>query len=362
VIIDAQIRRQRRSRSLFDDFFDPFGQTVRKAVSSEKMTIDVKPVPEENRPSGFDGAVGDYTLAVRADKDVVKANEAVSVKLTLKGAGNIKLLSLPQLRVPNDMEVYDPKEKTDITRENGMVRGTKEVEYIIVPRFAGDYTIPPVTFAYFDPKAKRFRQLTSAPITLSVLPGAVVPGSNLAGAGLSKQEVELLGEDIRFIKETAEFFDTAAPVYTRWYYGVLYLLPVITLVLFWRFNRQREKLRGDIYLARRKRAGKIAAKHLKEAHKALQHKADRDFYRLTSQALQGFVSDKLNIQMTDFSEQNVDQALRSAGAGTEEINDYISCLQESDFRQFAGGEANPEEMRLFYERTKNTLTKLEKYI
>jgi hypothetical protein len=260
------------------------------------------------------------------------------------------------------MEIYDPKEKNDITRENGVVKGTKEVEYIVVPRIAGDYTIPPVSFAYFDPAAQRFRQLSSQPLQLTVLPGTVVPGGNLTGAGLSKQEVELLGEDIRFIKESAEFFSNSARIYERWYYAILYLIPVIGLILIWNMNLQREKLRGNVHLARRKQAGKIAAKHLKGAKRALQSRNQRDFYRMTSQALQGFVSDKLNIQMTDFSETNVRSALTGAGAGDGEISDYISCLQESDFRQFAGGDAESDEMGKFFDRTKKVLTQLEKYI
>jgi len=363
VVVDALVRRQRRSRSLFDDFFDnPFGQTVRKAITSERIKIKIKPIPERNRPEKYEGAVGNYTLSVQPDKEVVKANEAVSVKISVKGNGNIKLLTLPELNISQDMEVYDPKEKTDINRDKGVIRGEKEVEYIVVPRFAGEYTIPPVEFAYFDPREQRFHNLASAPIRLSVQPGVVIPGGNLAGAGLSKQEVELLGEDIRFIKETAEFYTSEVRIYARWYYGSLYLLPIVALVLMWRFNRQREKMKGNIHLARRKRAGKIAAKHLKEARNALQSKNHKDFYRLTSQALQGFVSDKLNIQMTDFNEQTVDTALSGAGAGQNEIKDYMSCLQESDFRQFAGGQAKPEEMQLFFNRVKMVLTQLEKYI
>jgi len=363
VIVDALVRRQRRSRSLFDDFFnDPFGRTVRKAISSDPIKIKVKPLPEQNKPAKFNGAVGNYKLSVKSDKDEFKANEAISVKINITGNGNVKLLSMPDLKVPQDMEIYDPKENTEIIRENGLVRGTKEVEYIIVPRFAGDYTIPPVEFYYFDPVAQRYRQLSSDPIRLSIAPGTAIAGGNLAGAGLSKQEVELLGEDIRFIKEAAHFYESGVRIYSRWYYGLLYIFPLIGLVFVWNFNRQREKLRGDVYLARRKRAGKIAARHLREARKALIGKDQRDFYRITSQALQGFVSDKLNIQMTDFSETTVTTALTGAGAGDDEIQEYINCLQESDFRQFAGGEAKPEEMQAFFRRVRKVLTQLEKYI
>ena len=132
VSVDALVKSQRKSRSLFDSFFDdPFGRTVRKVLSSKAIPINIKPLPEKNKPINFSGAVGNFSLSVTSDKAQLKVNEAASVKISVSGEGNIKLVKAPALKTPPDMEVYDPKEKTNINRDNNRISGNKIVEYII---------------------------------------------------------------------------------------------------------------------------------------------------------------------------------------------------------------------------------------
>ena len=152
ISLDAVVKQNRQSRSLFDDFFnDPFGRTVKTTISSQPVNIDVKPFPLKGRPADFDGVVGNFSISLKADKTQLKANEAVSVQLSIEGDGNLKLLKPPTLNLPNDMEIYDPKEQTNVTRENNKISGRKLIEYILVPRFKGEYTVEPVSFSYFDP-------------------------------------------------------------------------------------------------------------------------------------------------------------------------------------------------------------------
>jgi hypothetical protein len=360
---DARVKTKRRTRSLFDSFFDdPFGRTVRKTLTTRAKKVTVKPIPKSNRPADFNGAVGRFTLNMQVDKEELTVNEAASIKLTISGEGNIKLLKPPVLSLPPDIQVYDPTEKTNIKRENNKVSGNKIVEYVVFPRFEGAYTIKPLTLSYFNPKNGKFARLTSSPITLTVLPGTSLTGSMVSGSNLNRQEVALLGEDIRFIKQTARFFKAGDKIYRSWLYLSIYLLPLIGLIMAWNFAKQREKIRSDLQLAKRRKAGRIAAKHLAEAKRSLKSSLQGEFYRKMSQALQGFVSDRLNIQMTDFNAMTVKKNLESAGLGVDEIQEYQSCLEESDYRQFAGGESDIIEMKNFFERAKNILTRLEKYI
>ncbi len=363
VSVDALVKRQTRSRSFFDSFFeDPFGTTVRKSLSSKPITIRVKPLPESNRPAGFANDVGRYTLTATLDKRELKVNEAASVKMTISGEGNLKLLKPPTIALPPDLEVYEPKETTTIKRDAGAISGTKSIEYIIVPRLAGEYQIKPITLNYFDPKLGKYNTITTVPLKLMVLPGVAGSGMMASGSSLSKQEVALLGEDIRFIKETTKFFTAGSTIYAKWWYLSTYLLPVVGLVLTIMYVRQRDKLRSDLQLARRRKAGKIAAKHLTAARKVLKVGSQNEFYRMISQALQGFVSDRLNLQLTDFNAVTVQKNLEQVGVGSEEITEYQECLTESDFRQFAGTNVNLQQMKDFFERVKKILTRLEKYI
>ena len=363
ISVDAVVRRTGRSRSLFDSFFDdPFGRTVRKTLTTKSKTIKVKEIPSQNKPADFNGAVGKYSLNIDADQTQIKANEAISIKLSITGEGNIKLLSLPKLKLPPDIQVYEPTEKTNINRDNNKISGNKVVEYIIFPRFKGNYVIKPITLSYFNPSNNKFERLSTQPITLNVLPGVETAEGIASGSSLNRQEVALLGEDIRFIKQSAHFSKEGDLIYRNWLYFSIYFLPLFGLIFAWSFARQREKIRKDSRLAKRRKAGRIAAKHLTEAKKALKSSPKEVFYRKISQALQGFVSDRLNIEMTDFNASTVKNNLTQAGVGDDEIIEYQSCLEESDFRQFAGSNIDIQEMKIFFERVKKILTRLEKYI
>jgi hypothetical protein len=362
--VTLAVLQKKRTRSIFDSFFgDPFGRTVQKTIASKPVKINVKPLPAQQKPSDFTGAVGKYTLAVKSDKKTPETNEAVAITLSLSGRGNIKLLKIPEIKLPPDMEVYDPKERTRILRDKTDIQGEKTVEYIVVPRLAGDYTLAPVTFSYFDPGEKKYKILKSDPIVLHVAQGeAGLPGVAASGSNYTRQEVELLGEDIRFIKEAVSFYTIGDKIYLNWQYLILYFFPVIGLAIVYFYQKQREKLIGNAVLAKQKKAGKIAAKHLSEAKKALKMGEPLLFYRTLTQALQGFVGDKLNIQMTDFTTTTVQKNLSQMRVSEEDIVQYQECLDECDFRQYAGEKSNPDEMAEFFEKAKQVLTKLEKYI
>jgi hypothetical protein len=361
VAIDAL--EKRRSQSIFDSFFDdPFGRTVRKILNTIPIVINVKPIPKTNQPVNFNGAVGKFSLSLVSDKNRVKANEAISIKLILAGEGNIKLLNPPRLELPPDFEVYDPKEKTNIDHDGIQIKGGKTIEYIVVPRYAGNYIIKPQSFSYFDPALNKFNTLKTDQLVIEVLPGDKSITSITTGIGLGKQEVELLGKDIRFIKEKSQFYKIGERIYKNWLYWFTYFIPIIGLVFSLFYRKHLELIRSDLRLARRRKAGKIAAKHLSEAKKALKPDKHYDFYRAMSNALQGFVSDKLNIQMTDFNSLTVQRNLNKVEVGPEELAEYQACLEESDFKQFAGGKSDLVDMKAFYERAKRILTRLEKYI
>ena len=361
--VSVEALEKRRSRSIFDSFFDdPFGKTVRKVLNTKPVTIKVIPVPKTNQPANFNGAVGQYTLSLASDKTQVKANEAISIKINLSGEGNIKLVNPPEVSFPSDFEVYDPKQQTTIEREGSTIKGRKTVEYIVVPRYKGNYTIKPLSFSYFNPRSKKYKILTTKPIQINVLQGDQTLTAITPGAGLSKQEVELLGRDIRFIKEETKFYQIGDKIYNNWLYWISYLFPVIGLVVSLFYRRQKELIQKDLRLARRRKAGKIAAMHLTEAREALKPDKEKEFYKAVSYALQGFVSDKLNIQMTDFNSISVQKNLQKVGVGKEEIDEYQSCLEQSDFMQFAGGKSDISDMKDFYNQVKVILTKLEKYI
>jgi hypothetical protein len=219
-----------------------------------------------------------------------------------------------------------------------------------------------VSLSYFDPRRGKYLRSDTKPIVLNVLQGDESGAGLMAGSSLSKQEVALLGQDIRYIKETAEFYLSGQALYVNWLYLMIYLIPLIGLVVAWRFNTHRTKMLGNVQLARKYKAGKIASRHLSSAKKQIKSDNYEAFYRATTDALQGFVCDRLNVQISDFNTVQVKKDLEKAGLGKDDIEEYLDCLQESDFNRYSGNQTDVREMDSFYQRVKKNLTQLEKYI
>lgn len=364
ITVETVVRARRRSRSLFDSFFDdPFGRTVQKSLSTKPVKITVLPLPEENKPADFGGAVGRFRMKVSTDKTTAKVNEAISLKISINGVGNIKLVDLPKIQIPPDLEQYAPKISTKINKSKNRISGLKTAEYILIPRIAGEYTLKPVRFSFFDPAAKSYKTVSSAPIHLSISGGGQSPAAVNAsgGAGYSRQEVALLGKDIRFIKEYSVFTPIGYRPYLTTAYWLLISGGLLFFILFVLYNERKARLYSDVRLARRYKAGKIAAKQLARA-KSLLGAEQSAFYKSVSLALQGFVQDKLNMELTDFSAPNIRRVFKERGIPEQEIDEYLAILQESDLGQFANISSAAEARQQVYDRAKSILTKLEKWI
>ena len=367
VTLETVVRAKRsRRNSFFDNFFDdPFNtRTVKKTISSKAVTIDVKAPPKENRPADFSGAVGHYKFSVSVDKNSVNVNEAVSLKIKLSGSGNIKLIELPKPNIPPDMEQYEPKINSAIKRKGSKISGSKTAEYILIPRLGGDYTIKPLSFSYFDPKDKKYVTLRSEPLTVKVSgKGSAISNPLSMGNALNRSEVTLLGSDIRFIKNEKSSFRRIGlkPYLSSVFWGNIFSALLLFLLVFIYYEK-KSKMESNVKLAKSKKAGKIAAKTLAKAKKILTSGNDSEYYKAISAALRGFVQDKLFIDLTDFTMPKVNKALKEKGIPVDQVDEYISVLEESDFKQYANVGSTVEEKRELFEKAKSILTKLEKWI
>lgn len=361
--LEILVKNQRR-RSIFDSFFDdPFGRTVQKTVASKPVKINVNSLPENGKPIDFDGNVGKYQFNVSVDKRETNVNEAIALKLKLQGRGNVKLIELPSPVISTDIEQYEPKFATSIDNSGNSISGSKSAEYILIPRIEGEYEIKPLTFSFFDPGAKEYKTITSKPINLKINKGT---GSSMVvspqAGNFTRQEVELLGKDIRFIKEYTQFHPIGNKIYLSLPFISSFFLAIVLFSGFLFYNNYQVKLTGNEHLARSRRAGKYASKQLTEAKKKMNAADTSEFYKAVSLALQGFVRNKLNIDLTDFSVLNVRSALGKRKINPDEINEYITILEESDFRQFANTSASVDEKTYLFNKAKDILTKFEKWM
>ena len=367
----AQIRSQNdnaHSNDLFDLFFnDPFFNrnitNVRKEISTSNLSIDVKNLPADQRPDSYAGAVGNYNFNSDIDKTELKTNEAFTLMLTVSGTGNIELLQMPEPVFPPDFEVYDPKITTSTNVTAQGISGTKKAEYLVIPRRAGNFNLAPVEFSFFNPANNTYTSLRSDAYSIQVEKGAGSDVEHSGGVYASNQEdIKYLGSDIRHImtgkaqlmpKQSA-FFGTAA-------YFVVLLLMLLVLVIMLLLSKQREQNKQDTAANRNKKATKVARGRLKKAEQYLKVKDQDRFYVEMSQALWGYMADKLGIERSKLSMDTVREAMKGKNVPDDLTQQFIDTLNNCEFARFAPGSAE-EKMDDLYRKGLEVITKAEKVL
>ena len=342
----------------FDSFFNGGGggYMVKKSLFTPKLSIDVKALPD--KPADFSGGVGDLNITSSINSTSVKTNDAVTVKVVISGTGNLKLLSNPEVKFPEDFEIYDPKSENNFRLTSEGLSGNKVIEYLAIPRNPGDYKIPPVSFTYFDVKSKSYKTLTTEGYNLHVEKGEGDATQTIANF-TNKDEVKVLNEDIRFIKQNEVkltprgqfFFGTLG-------YWLFYLIPTLVFIIFFILYRKQIAANANVAKVRTKKANKVAVKRLKLAGKLLSDNKKDEFYDEVLKALWGYVSDKLSIPMSRLSKDNVEEDLRNYGVAEELIAEFLKVLDNCEFARFAPSDAN-QGMDKIYAEALDIISKME---
>jgi hypothetical protein len=347
--VPVLIRKQRKSRSMFDDFFnDPFfgrTETYKFLTVSKPVKIKVDPLPTANVPASFKGAVGEFSMKGYLDKNKVKINEPVSLKLKLSGKGNIKLVDMPEVTLPPGFEQYDPKLSDNISNA-AVISGTKSVEYLIVPRIPGKKVIPPFKFSFYSLKDRKYKTLTAGPFELNVEGSADIAGIP-STSNFSKEDVRLLSEDIRFIKTDLNLIRISnVNSLPSWFFFLL-IIPAGLFGVLVLWKRKTDKLRGNVRLMRSQKAEKAAKKRLKAARKALDEKNSHLFYEEIAKGLQGYLEDKLYIQTSEFTIDRAVAELTALGIDAELTAKIRDVFEKCEFARFAPSGSESAEAELY---------------
>ncbi|WP_090558388.1 BatD family protein [Pedobacter hartonius] len=311
------------ARDIMDQFFGSY-KDVKYGVKSTPLVIHVKPLPENGRPEGFTGAVGNFAVSADVDKTELKANESLTYKVKVSGSGNLKLLKELNVSFPPDFEKYDPK-ITDTIRETVKgVSGSRMYSYLVIPRHQGNFTIEPLHFSYFNPAMGKYVVLSARSFKIKVNKGTA--DSNVtAFSAANKEEVKVLDKDIRYIKtgepglsrQGERFYNSA------WYILLLLTGPVACIAAFMYRNWSRRN-NSDLVKVKSRKAGKVAVRHLANAEKQLGNK--NEFYDAIFKGLYGYLSDKLNISMADLNRETIVSSLRTRKVNeqlTEQLTDTL---------------------------------------
>ncbi|RMG82653.1 MAG: protein BatD [Bacteroidetes bacterium] len=355
----ARVPERRRGNSFFDQFFGTYVDKKLK-VRSNPVTVNVKPLPSPV-PANFSGAVGSFSIQMHINKNELTVNDAINLKFKIKGNGNLKLIEAPKIEFPSDFEVYDPKiiDKTAVT--SGGVSGSKTFDYLIIPRYPGDFVIKPIEFVYFDLSKKQFVTLTTDSLKIKVLPGNGGNTSVSTYIPENKKDIRFLSKDIRFIKtdkthlKRKDDFLITSPLF--W---TLYLLPVLLSMLFIPVYQKLEKYYSNTALLRQKRAGKIASHHLKKAKKLLSENKTDEFKEELSKALFDYVNRKLQISQAELTIDFVKSKLEEKQVPQEITNEFVKILNDIEMARFAPSAALADNELLA--NAEKVINELEKHL
>ena len=357
VVLRVQTRQQ--VRSIFDDFFGTY-TNVTKMLTAPGVTIHAAALPS-GKPAGFSGGVGKFTMTPSISQTELQANEAVTIKLDITGAGNMKLLKTPAIDWPEGFEPYDPKVTNNFKTTTSGVSGTKSIEYLAIPRSAGEYTIPAVKFSYFDIDDKAYKTLATPEYTIRVKRGANEPSANgqepVAVSYTQKEDIKQLGTDIRYIDTKAPKKSTEYRVQNTdliWLYYVIPLLIAIVLLIVLRKQIQEA---SDITRMKYKRANKVAQKRLKAAAAALKANDKDAFYASIEQAAWTYLSDRLSIPTADLNKENIASILAQKGVSENLIAEVKNVLSTAEFARYAPSTGHA--MEDLYTATTNLINNLE---
>ena len=358
ITFEGLVVQQNRNVDPFEAFFNGGSGyiEVKKKIVAPSIDIQVDPLPE--RPTGFSGGVGKFTISAQLDKTETKANDPVSMRIIISGVGNLKLMKQPVINVPKDFDKYEPKvtDKTKLT--NNGIEGSMVYDVLIVPRHQGKYEIPPVELTYFDTSANAYKTVKSEAFTLNV-----AQGSGAASVtDFSGQELQELSKDIRYIK----LGDTRQRAIGDFFYGStaywvsLIVLALIFITLFVVF-RQRAIDNANVTKMRGKKANKVATKRLKLAARLMKEGKASAFYDEVLRALWGYVGDKFNIPVEQLSHDNISQKLSERAVDADTIGLFIGALDECEFERYAPGDPKGN-MSKVYDKAMTAIEKIEEKV
>lgn len=346
------------------DPFDFFGGSnyveVKKELRTPKLKLNVQKLPS-GKPEGFSGAVGSFKISSSVSATELKANEAVTLRLVISGTGNMKLIKTPEVEFPEDFEVYDPKVDNKFSLRTNGFSGNKVIEYLAIPRFGGDYTLPSIKFSYYDIASKQYKTIETESYLLKVEKGSNEDNAAVA-AYVSKEELKLLGQDIRFIKRgEAQFARKGDHLFGSTLYYICYIIPLLLFVLYIVIHHKKVAENANIAALRTKKANKVAVKRLKVAKKFLKENKKSEFYDEILKTLWGYMSDKLSIPVSQLSKDNIAVELEKKGVEAELIAEMNNVLNECEFARYAPGDAG-EAMDKVYKMSIEAISKMENSI
>lgn len=333
---------------------------VNKTISAGNRTITVKPLPIEGKPDGFAGAVGDFQFKLSTNKNSLDANEALELKTTVSGDGNLKLFELPSLKLPSALEVYEPEREEKVNTNRSGMTGTITDTYTVVPQFKGVYPIRPITFSYFDPKTETYKTIASKEIVINVENGPITAQNNQnIQIQNGKQEVVVSKQQFKYIKLNADLKPMQQEVFFKSpLFWSLVGGPFLLIPLFIIGGKKRKERLADVQGNKLRKADKLARKYLSEAKKNMGNQVV--FYEALERALHNYLKAKLSIETSEFSKEGISKLLLEREVQSDTVTEFIGLLTSCEFARYTP--TSDVTIQTDYNKAVSTITAIDKQI
>jgi len=333
---------------------------VNRTISAGKRTITVKPLPIEGKPDNFSGAVGVFNFNVSTNKSTLDANEALELKIRVKGTGNLKLFNLPSLSLPSSLEVYEPvrdnKIAVNIKGMNGFINDT----YTVIPQYKGSYPIRPISFSYFDPASKSYKTVSSDEIIIQVENGPIPNQPNNVNDDASNENsISLANDQFKYIKTSTKLISINRPVFFKTsLFWCLTGIPFLLIPLIILIGTTRRKRLSDVEGKRFRKATKLAKKYLSAAKKNLGKQ--EAFYEALERALHNYLRAKLDIVTSEFSKEKITILLAERKVEEEVVSDFVGLLKSCEFARYTP--TSDVTIKQDYEKAVGVISNIDKQI
>ncbi|MGQ9806258.1 MAG: BatD family protein [Chlorobiales bacterium] len=354
----SDVKRQRGF--LFDDFFASPGRMQKLSVAAPAVRFDVAELPEP-KPMSFTGAVGDYKFNASIDKSAVKAGEAVTLKFTVEGEGNINLLPTINPDLPLEFEKYEPKVDVKVNKTTSTVTGYKTTELTVIPRASGKFDLGAVEFSYYHPQKKQYITLTSPRFELNVEPDPRAATTSISGSR-EKQDIKKFAADFRYIKTSAGSLrlGSNSPLYRAWWFYLLMLPPFGAVAFFLMLQKRNEQMKADIAFARSVKASPEAKKRLKRAKELLKQSDQQAFFAELETALIKFIGNRYNTDDYALRKDEIKSLLLSKKVAPDLIDKLMRILEKSEFYRYAPAKETQDDLTVLYDDATQIISELSK--
>ena len=332
---------------------------VKKKLKSNSLVLDVKELPAD-KPAEYSGAVGRFTISSNISTTQLKSNEEFTLKVSVKGEGNMKLMGDPVINFPSEFDAYDPIINNNFKLTKRGFAGEKVYEYIITPRTPGTFELPAAQFTYLDSSTGTYKTIESQPYKLTVEKGSTT-SSQQGGIYVVKEEGKILANDIRHIKLGDNDNESTGSLYSSPLYELYYIVPFAIFLLCVLIWRKRIADNANVMRVKTKKANSVAVRRLKNAKQLMRNNKSNEFYDELLKAVWGYMSDKLSIPLSRLSKDNIASELSAKGIDSVAISELNNLLNECEFARYAPGDAGTM-MDQLYNKAIDLISKMENSI